>query len=529
MPIYSKGVSTTGSPLDNIQSARYGGVLGDSLYYKINAQATNSQASQNPAGGYWNDAWNDARANLRADYHGLDGNDLSLQAGAQKGFFGYERLSSFNPPSFDLPIFDPVNFAYVNDVNTEVDQNAYLQAQWTSNFKDDSQIQALVYYSYDNQSQLSPITGNASPVITNLGQFDAEFQHRFHLADWNEVTWGGSFRNYSDQFLNPVYWYYTPNNQSLNIYSGFVQDRITLVQDLLYVTGGLKAENNPYTGWEWQPSGRILFTPDPRNTLWGAVSRAVRIPSQALETGDIYIRGLPAGYGGLPTTVTDFVALVPNASLQSEILNAYEFGYRTNLTKEISADLAGFYNQYSQLVTFPEVSGSFVSPAGGTIWDVFGNVNEYQAKNTGTGAIYGCEASAKWDPVKTFSLALAYTYQGYDQNMINSSNAELGAPPPHNILSARASWETLPGWRLNGAYYWVDTTYQYDSNINPGIPPVAAYSRLDFGTTLKLDEQLSMGLWAMDLEGAHTETIQTLGVLSTQVVPRLYGQLTVQY
>jgi iron complex outermembrane receptor protein len=533
MPVYSDSSAlkaATGLPVDNIQIARYGGLLGDSLYYKVNAQVSNSQpfqnmqSSQNSGGGVWNDGWNDLRAGLRTDYHGDDGNDLSIQAGAQKGYFGYERLTTPN-----VPIFDPVNFAYINDVNTTLDQNVYLQGQWSKNFKDDSQIQVLANYSYDNQSQANPIAGYQSPVITNLGQFDAEFQHRFHLNDWNEVTWGGSFRNYSDQFLNPVYWYYNPANQSLNIYGGFVQDRLTLLPDLLYVTGGLKAENNPYTGWEWQPSGHLLFTPDSKNSIWVAVSQAVRIPSQTLETSNIYVSGLPPGYGGMPTTVADFVALIPNPSLKSEILTAYELGYRTNLTKEISLDLAGFYNHYSQLVTFPNVFGSFPSPAGGTIWDVFGSVPEYQAQNTGTGDIWGGELSANWDPIQTLNLALAYTYQGYDQAMINSSNTELGAPPPHNMVSGRVSWEALPGWRLNGDCYWVDATFEIDPNINPSIPTLAPYARLDLGTTMKLDNQLSLGLWAMDLEGTHTETIQTLGVVSAQVVPRMFGQLTVQY
>ena len=40
--------------------------------------------------------------------------------------------------------------------------------------------------------------------ISNVGQLDVEFQHRFHLAAVNEITWGGSWRNISDQFFNRI-------------------------------------------------------------------------------------------------------------------------------------------------------------------------------------------------------------------------------------------------------------------------------------------------------------------------------------
>lgn len=525
MPVYSTGTAVAqaqGLPMDSVQTARYGGSLGDSLFYKIDAHASYYQPFQeyneDSNGSLWNDGWNDGRASFRLDYHGEEGNDLNIQGGAQKGYFSYLQIATIS-----LPLWNIANSQPLMDQNTSVDQNAYLQGQWTRSFKDDSQIQALVYYSYDNQSQQTPISGYIAPTITNLGQFDAEGQHRFHLNDWNEITWGGGFRNYSDQFLNPVYWYYTPSNQSLNIYNVFLQDRFTLAPDLLYVTGGIKAENNSYTGWEWQPSGRILFTPDSKDTLWGAVSRAVRIPSQALESSDIYVTESP-----IPG---DYVALIPNSNLQSEVLTAYELGYRANLTKEFSLDLAGFYNSYSQLVSFEWVTGTFDSPAGGTISNTLApnQIPIYQAQNNGSGDIWGGELSAKWNPVKTFQFALAYTYEDYDQAMVNSSNSELGATPPHNIVSGRVSWEALPGWKLNGDCYWVDATFQTDNNLSPALPTLSPYTRVNVGSTLKVDEELTLGLWGMDLEGTHSETIQTIGVNPTQIVPRVYGQVVVNY
>jgi iron complex outermembrane receptor protein len=44
---------------------------------------------------------------------------------------------------------------------------------------------------------------------------------------------------------------------------------------------GLRLENSSFTGFEPLPNVRLMWTPSPTQTLWGSVSRAVRIPSRA--------------------------------------------------------------------------------------------------------------------------------------------------------------------------------------------------------------------------------------------------------
>jgi len=53
-----------------------------------------------------------------------------------------------------------------------------------------------------------------------------------------------------------------PNERSDNLYSCFVQDQITLSEDLWFLTIGSMFEKNDYTGFEIQPSVRLLWTPD---------------------------------------------------------------------------------------------------------------------------------------------------------------------------------------------------------------------------------------------------------------------------
>ncbi len=517
LPLYPAGVSGQ-TALNGTGAFRYGGKFSEDAFYRIFGQVNNVNPSQNAVtgegesalGGAWNDAWYDFRAGFRSDIH-ADADQFTFEGEAQKGYTNYAQLSTASDP-----FFNPSNFMSFTDINTNIDQHAYLLARWTRDFQDDSEIQALAYYDYDN------LTTANDDRISNLGQANVEFQHRFHLAGINEITWGGSWRNYTDQFFNQIAWQYAP--QSQNIYSGFLQDKLTLVEGRLYVTGGVKAENNPYTGTEWQPSGRVLFLPDDNSSFWGAVSRAVRIPTQLAEDGYLYLYGVPPGTFG-PGTPAYYEGLVPNPSLQSETLVSYELGFRTNVTKEISLDIASFYNHYENLISIPSVNQVFTSPLG--VFDPSTGLTPYQETNSGEGDIYGVETSVKWEPASNFHASVAYTYQGYDQAMINASNVDLGAPPPHNLVNCRLTYEWVKGLELNNNVTFTDTTYLYDANSGNSITP--SYFRWDLGANFKANDSLEVALWGLDLEGAHTETLQSYGVSPTEIVPAVAGKVTVRY
>lgn len=516
--LYPAGASGANA-LNSNGAFRWGGKAGDDLYYRVYGQFNNQAPMVNPdtvqgenqVGSTWNDAWNDFRAGFRSDLH-KDNDQITLEAEGQKGYFNYAELSTNN-----VEFFNPSTFQPFSDINTDVDQNAHILARWTRDYADDSQIQAFGYYDYNNLAT----TGDGR--IENMGQVDLEFQHRFHVAGFNEITWGASYRNVADQFFNQIAWYYASLNQ--NTYSGFLQDKLTLVDSRLYLTGGVKLENNPYTGDEWQPSGRLLFLPDDNTSVWAAVSRAVHTPTQLAASGYLYFYGIPAGTVG-PGTPAYFSALVPNPNLQSETLVSYELGFRNNPTKDTSLDIASFYNHYERLIAIPSVSGVFnvpggvvdpSSPVGGAVQEI----------NSGTGDIYGVETSAKWEPSSNLHVALAYSYQDYDQAMINSSNVNLGGLPPHNLASCRLTYEPVKGLELTNDFYYTDATFLPDANSGSFILP--DYVRWNLGADLKANDNLELALWGLDLEGAHTETIQSYGVFPTNIVPQVYGQMTVRY
>ena len=75
---------------------------------------------------------------------------------------------------------------------------------------------------------------------------------------------------------------FTPPSVDDSLYTAFLQDEISLIPKRLTLTLGTKLQHNPYTGLEVQPNTRLLWAPREKTSVWGAVSRAVRLPSRGI-------------------------------------------------------------------------------------------------------------------------------------------------------------------------------------------------------------------------------------------------------
>jgi len=495
--------SLTGSNGANMGALRYGGKAGDGLYYRVYAKTQDQGAFQESDGSNAQDNWTSQRAGFRADWH-PEKDDLTLE--------GDYQLGNILVPGGD---FTAATLQQTLSVDRSVDRDADILAHWTHHFSESSDGELKVYY--DHISIQVPSGQN-----TLLDTLDAELQHRFLLNDWNEVTWGLDFRNVTDDYNTPISSYYIPEQASLDTYGAFLQDKLTLVPDRLYLTAGAKLENNPYTGDEWQPSGRLLWTPDKTNSLWAAVSRSVRVPSRSEENVDFFLSGQTANFGMGPVTL--YSALLGNPGLKVEDIVSYEAGYRTNPAPGVSLDLAGFCDRYYSVITtgFDVLSYPNFPPTPiGGYYAAFG-----QAYNADGGVIYGAELSLKWDVADPLQASLAYTYNGYDSVLNSVSNIFSGNPPPHHIVDGQLNLAPSKDWEFNTSLYWVDATFINDptGQFTGVVPP---YFVWDLGATWKAGNGWEVSVWGKDLEGSHAEASSFLN--DSQPVPAVYGQLTARY
>jgi iron complex outermembrane receptor protein len=120
------------------------------------------------------------------------------------------------------------------------------------------------------------------------------------------------------------------------------------VNDKTKLTVGAKMLHNVFSGLEIQPSVRLAFSPNNRNTVWAAVSHTTRPPTRF--DVDYYLPLEPQ-----PPNVAS-VAGGPN--FDSEKLNALEAGYRIEPSSRIALSLATFYNFYNDVYSVEPIPGT---------------------------------------------------------------------------------------------------------------------------------------------------------------------------
>jgi iron complex outermembrane recepter protein len=191
---------------------------------------------------------------------------------------------------------------------------------------------------------------------------------------------------------------YDPGRRNTQLFSGFVQNNFTLPFDHLNLIIGTKLEHNDYTGFEIQPTIRLLWQPNETHMLWGAISRAVRTPLRSSNVR-IDIDVLP---GEPPTLVSVF----GNPNALSEQLIAYELGYRMqSLEDRFFFDVSIFFNDYNMLRTLEPIplrTERFPPPAHNLLPAIEGNNLE--------GETYGIEIAANFQLLERWNVNLAYSF-----------------------------------------------------------------------------------------------------------------------
>ena len=182
-----------------------------------------------------------------------------------------------------------------------------------------------------------------------------DFVQHVRIQGDQELTWGLGARVSPSNFIQTSQGVnFLPNKQVDSIYSGFVQYELPIMRDKLTLTAGTKLEHNNFSGFDYQPSVRLLWTPTPRQSFWAAVTRAVRTPSRLDQDVqfDIFVEFFtppPSGTGPPPAPIPVYFQIVGDPKLKAEQLIGYEAGYRTQINPSLYVDFTTFYNTYGDL------------------------------------------------------------------------------------------------------------------------------------------------------------------------------------
>ena len=483
-------------------SVRYGGQINDQAWYRVYAKYFNRDDTATPSGGDAGDDWDGLRGGFRVDWEHSPPNLLTLQGDIYAGTEHQSYvLSTLTPPTYSSLQPQTIRVAGGN-----------LVGRWTHTFHEDADLRFQVYY--DRTHRDLEIFSEERDTV----DFDLQIHHS--LGERQDLVWGLGYRHTdSYDFKSNFNLAFVPEDRKTDDYSAFVQDEISLVRDRLRLTLGSKFEHNNYTGFEIQPSGRLLWTPHPKHSAWASISRAVRTPSRADIDLRLVTTVIPPGVPPLLLPAPGVVSLVGNPAKRSEILLAYEAGYRVQLHERVTMDTAVFYNDYDRLTTF-EPAGQDLStlPTSIGLPQVFANRSE--------GETYGGEVAANVQVTDWWRLRASYSYlqvQLHRKRSSQDGTAEDGeGDDPHHQISLRSEMD-LP-W-----YLQLDCLGRYvDSLPNRGIP---SYAEVDVRLGWRPTRHFEISVVGQNLlDNQHPEFRQLiLGPPQAELERGVYGKVTFRF
>jgi iron complex outermembrane receptor protein len=201
---------------------------------------------------------------------------------------------------------------------------ANVMGRWGRRFSSDRQVRAQVYVDRVYRRVFDQYRERRTTV-------DVDLQHQ-HAAGRHSLVVGGGWRGAKGDDRGNAAFHFDPQEQFTTVAGVFAQDEIALPKRLALMIGS-KFERNTFTGIEAQPNIRLRWTPTTRRTVWGAVSRAVRLPTRF----------------GTDLRITVPVAQTRRTDFGSEKVTAYEAGYRAELSPRASIAVATFSNVYDRL------------------------------------------------------------------------------------------------------------------------------------------------------------------------------------
>ena len=311
------GRLTVSSGTENtaLVAARYGDELRKGLNYRTYAKYSYFDENLLASGAPAHDAFRRAQVGGRLDWAISPASMLTIQGDGYNG-----RAGAFDRPDTRL-----------NGWN--------ILGHWRTRAADESDLQ--VHWYVDHTFRSIPFLFEESRTT-----YDVDLQYQLRPLARHTMLVGGGYQASADTTSVPgpldaappgsLVARFDPTDRTTTLVSAFAQDEIALAPEALFLTVGARLEHNTYTGVELQPTARLRWTPKPRTTLWGAVSRAVRTPSRLdrdvrFETD-----------AGVPL-------LVGSSDFASETLIATELGYRVQPSPRVSFDVAAFHNSYDHL------------------------------------------------------------------------------------------------------------------------------------------------------------------------------------
>jgi iron complex outermembrane receptor protein len=473
----------------DFNTVRYGGRVNENMTWR----AWGQQFDRGPG---WSgdefvpDAWRQQRFGFRTDFTPTKEDTITVQGDLYNGYDG-ER--------FDNTIPVPP-FSQVEDTLTHVSGGDVL-FRWSHDIDEETGWQFQSYYMTDRR--------HLSAWAEDRNMWDVDVQYRFNPAEYHQFIVGANYRHNQDHERGGFSFMLLPNSFLTQWASVFAQDEMTLLEDYMYFTLGCRLEYNTFGKFQPEPTARLLITPTERQSMWLAVSRAVRNPTR-FDTG---IRLRTDG----PANGT-FFQFDGDPGFLPEDLMAYEIGYRAAPTDKFTWDVAGYINSYRNLRGFGTPGAPQLIPPGVIIFPI-------PLDNSVSAISYGGEITGTWNIREDWELYAAYSLfeinakgDNPDPFFIDQYNGSTA----HNQIYMRSSWDLSDKWQFDLIGRYMDRVSFAD---------VPKYIEMDARLDWRPTPNLEFSLIGQNLLNPHhlEYTDFELGLYSTEVRRGVYGMMTWTY
>jgi iron complex outermembrane recepter protein len=475
-------------------NARYGGSNGKGLDYRFYGMGFNRGAEYHTDGHNF-DSWKAGQAGFRVDWAESHRDSFTFQGDMYDEAAGESvQATSYTPP-----------YSQIIDADARLSGGNIL-ARWKRITGEGNDIQVQGYY--DRTNRYEPNFGELRDT------YDLDYLERHRLPWRQQLSWGAGMRFSRGHELEVVSGLtFVPAIRTDELFSLFFQDDVALVPRRLSLEAGSKVIRTNYTGFQWQPSVRLLWTPTETQTFWLGFTHAVRTPSDVER--DFYLSGYE---GMLPNGMQFFARFNANPNFGSEQMNGYELGYRRLIGPKVYVDFAAFYNHYHDLLS-EEITGAPYIETTPTLTYL---LLPAQFRNGLLGSTTGAEIAPEWRPTTFWRLRGSYSYlrmaltRAPGSMDVGTAPIIAGSSPAHQVA-------IQSGFDISKAFT-LDLDFRYVSAL-PG-QMVRAYNTGDANFGWRVNRQLQLSFVGLNLfQPHHAEDGGDPGPL-VQIKRSAYAKLT---
>ncbi|HWR01034.1 MAG TPA: TonB-dependent receptor, partial [Chlorobaculum sp.] len=438
----------------------------------------------------------------------------------------YLQLSSFYSESsggyqYQWPNASRPYDAYSNKYKTAhtIRKNALAGLNYVKLFNDNVSLDTKVYYTHNGSFNRYPYTSTFNETYAD--RFGVGTKLDWRVSDQHRLLFGIDANTVSvtssTLFSTDSSYQDTPEKN----FSAFLQDewkiseKLTALASVRYDWSGIDADSATYPQYVMGMYGpyKAFFTEQITNKSSDAISPRIALNYKA--TDDMSFRAswgrsfrAPSIYERFVWDAGGYGSLQPNGTLSKETMTAYELGVYKQFSDKVSLDVAGFINDYDNLIEAVQIG--YDAQYGGGVMPIL------QYHNLSKARIWGIETNLNIRPSDTVTLNLGYTYL----NAINKSyvpgNVTVDANPdpkwlpyrPEHSASASLNWKATKALSFNVNGRYIGKYKNITSNTNPsGTGYPGDFVLFNLGTKYQINKNISASLACNNIGNVQYEEV----------------------